>query len=554
MKRVFSSVLLISMLSFCLTSYASSIRVTDIENDIVTVSGEIETGGNVLITVLNPGMSTEDVTIGNYVTTSEAVHTVVGGYKPAGNFSFDIRMLPDSVNGGGEYVFIVNTPDGREENQFLNFYSSDFKKDLIRYVNGHSLDDVKLKIDEIILKFGLSGHELYTKGNSADIAKQVVAARDNFDGDTIPVDNAKMEKVLLESMLLSALNLGNDEALVGEDGYLKYIAEILDIEEDEKYLDYCSAIKVSGVNDVNAILLNGEYGDTGEFLDAFEENILVRVITDYKENGYGHVSDYFDKYESEYEDAGFDTSKLTSSASRSLANSDAKTLYDLKKVFTSALRGDSNGGGGNSPSGSVGNSYPGAGFITNPAAVVPSTSVFNDISGYAWATEAIEALYKRGIISGKGNGTYAPADMLTRAELTKMIVNAFGLTSNGTSEFIDIDGHWAKEFIVIANNLGIVNGTGDGCFAPDGLITREQAAKIIYGALTYGKENVISLENEKFADDEYIADYARQAVYYMKESGIISGKGENKFAPTDNLTRAEAAKMIYGAINHYEEN
>lgn len=560
MKRVFSLIISISVLSLCLTSYATSIRVTDIENDIVTVSGELETSGNVLITVLNPGKSSANVTSGNYVATSEAVHTVIGGYKPAGDFGFDIKMLPDPVTGGGEYVFIVNTPDGREENQSLNFYSSEFKKSLIRYVNEHSYDDVKLKIDEIILKFGLSKHELFIKGNSADIAKQLVVARDNFTGDTIPADNAIMEKVLLESMLLSAFNCGNREAVVGENGYFKYMAEILDIEDDKKYIDYCNFINADGISAMNSILLNGEYGDVQDFLDAFEENVLVRIITDYKENGYGHVSNYFTKYESDYKDAGFDTSKLTSSISRSLVNANVSTLSELKDVFVLAQNENADLGGGSSSSGSSGsgssgNSYSGAGFITNPAAVTPSSSVFSDISGYSWAKDAIEELYKRGIISGKGNGMYAPADILTRAELTKMIVNAFELKADGTSEFSDIDGHWAKEFITIANSLGIVNGTGDGLFAPDGLITREQAAKIIYGALTYGKEEIINSSDEtKFADDTSISEYARQAVYFMKNSGIISGKGENMFAPNDNLTRAEAAKMIYGAINHHEEN
>lgn len=50
---------------------------------------------------------------------------------------------------------------------------------------------------------------------------------------------------------------------------------------------------------------------------------------------------------------------------------------------------------------------------------------------------------------------------------------------------------------------------------------------------------------EAFADDASIADYAKTAVYLLKENGVINGRGENTFAPNGTATRAEAAKIIY---------
>ena len=47
-----------------------------------------------------------------------------------------------------------------------------------------------------------------------------------------------------------------------------------------------------------------------------------------------------------------------------------------------------------------------------------------------------------------------------------------------------------------------------------------------------------------FADDSEIAEYAKEAVYSMQKAGIINGKGDNRFAPTEYATREEAAKMI----------
>ena len=48
-----------------------------------------------------------------------------------------------------------------------------------------------------------------------------------------------------------------------------------------------------------------------------------------------------------------------------------------------------------------------------------------------------------------------------------------------------------------------------------------------------------------FTDDERIADYAKDAVYTLRDKGVLNGKGENEFAPTDTATRAEAAMLLY---------
>lgn len=553
MKKIFC-VLISALLTVSgVSAYAAEIKITDVENDIITVSGENSNGGNVFITVLNPTHTTNDISDNDYQKTSAAVHTAVGGYMPSGKWSYDINLLPDSVTGGGAYTFIITTLAGKET-KTVNFYSSDYKKGLIKYVNEHSKAEITEKIDEIVLKFGLSDHELFEKGVSSDIAACLVTLRDNFENKTIPSDNAKMESTLLNAMLISAFNLGNESALVDGDGYLKHISDVLSLSKNEKYVDYRSSLSESGVEAVNEILLSGKYSTPEKLISAFEENVLVRVITDYKQNGYGHVSEYFEKYENDYEDAGFDDlDKLTGTISRQLANSGETTLDGLKKEYNSLLSsGKKTSSGGSGGGGSSGNFSYDQGFVANPT--VPS-AVFNDIDGYAWAEDAIEKLYELGVVNGKSSGVFAPADLMSRAELTKMIVCAFELKGDCTAAFTDVDNHWAKEYIEIASALEIVNGIGEGRFAPDDYVTREQAAKIIYGAL-YQADKIIENDEigERFADDLSIADYAIDAVYYMRKNGIIAGKGENIFAPKDNLTRAEAAKLVYGAVVHYKEN
>ena len=51
-----------------------------------------------------------------------------------------------------------------------------------------------------------------------------------------------------------------------------------------------------------------------------------------------------------------------------------------------------------------------------------------------------------------------------------------------------------------------------------------------------------------FDDDASIADYAKDAIYLLKDLGIINGTGENNFSPLGNATRAQTAKMVCGII------
>ena len=54
---------------------------------------------------------------------------------------------------------------------------------------------------------------------------------------------------------------------------------------------------------------------------------------------------------------------------------------------------------------------------------------------------------------------------------------------------------------------------------------------------------------EKFADDSEISDYAKEAVYVFKEAGIVNGVSEDKFSPSTNASRAQAAKVIFELLN-----
>ena len=97
--------------------------------------------------------------------------------------------------------------------------------------------------------------------------------------------------------------------------------------------------------------------------------------------------------------------------------------------------------------------------------------------------------------------------------------------------------------IATAVTNGIVNGVGDGKFGVGTNITRQDMAVLIERVLNFKNIEVEKAEVEPFADAASVADYAQNAVTNMKAIGLIKGY-DNNYNPKDNLTRAEAVKVI----------
>mgnify|MGYP004732741537 CR=1 FL=1 len=93
---------------------------------------------------------------------------------------------------------------------------------------------------------------------------------------------------------------------------------------------------------------------------------------------------------------------------------------------------------------------------------------------------------------------------------------------------------------------GIVNGVGDGKFAPNALVTREQLVAMLY---RYAEKPEVSNELTDFADANKISDYAVSAVKWAVEQDILRGDGSpRKLRPTDYAKRCEVAAMLHRYI------
>ena len=231
---------------------------------------------------------------------------------------------------------------------------------------------------------------------------------------------------------------------------------------------------------------------------------------------------------------------------------------DFDTAVTVATQTDASAGAGGAAGGGAGG---GAGAppmsdrewndITMETPVAPTIkTTFTDIASVSWAIEAIEALADKGVIAGTSYGIFEPNGLVTREQFAKMLVLATGkYNSSAVNEFTDIPaGDWAESYVASAKAAGFVNGIGEGKFGYGASITREDMAVMIYNVMKLYDPSLQDNMSSKFDDFEEISDYAKEAVGCLVYRGIINGVGDNMFAPKATATRAQAALLVYAIV------
>ena len=154
-----------------------------------------------------------------------------------------------------------------------------------------------------------------------------------------------------------------------------------------------------------------------------------------------------------------------------------------------------------------------------------------------------------------GENTFAPDAYLTRAMLVTLLYRLEGCPdqSDYNSRFTDVaKDMWYTDAISWAKRFNIVNGVTKTEFAPDNIITREQLATIMYRYAGYRSKLALAGKNttiDTYVDVNRVSDYAKEAICYSVATGIMNGKTEYTFCPSDPVTRAEAATVIIRFLN-----
>lgn len=170
---------------------------------------------------------------------------------------------------------------------------------------------------------------------------------------------------------------------------------------------------------------------------------------------------------------------------------------------------------------------------------LPDDIYFNDVANF-WAVKEINYLADLGIVKGLPDGSFGPNNRATRAEVTTMLVKAFQLKGDSEVVFSDISGHWAQEYIRLAASAGVVVGKEDGKFAPNNNVTRQELVAMLMRARGLS----VTGTAVTFTDGDKIASWAKESVNLASANGIVKGDPSGAFRPQDNVTKAEACRMI----------
>ncbi|GAE87264.1 S-layer homology domain-containing protein [Acetivibrio straminisolvens] len=173
---------------------------------------------------------------------------------------------------------------------------------------------------------------------------------------------------------------------------------------------------------------------------------------------------------------------------------------------------------------------------------------FSDIRGIE-AQEYITHLHDAGIVNGMPDGSFKPESSITRAEFMVLLVKALNLqgTTENTSGFTDIDGHWARDIIIVASKHGLISGYEDGTVRPDRPITLAEACSVVARAFEFKttKNGIYS----KLNPDKWYS----KSVKKMFDVGILTVNDSlyKNFDEEAAITRANCSMMVSRALSTY---
>ena len=176
------------------------------------------------------------------------------------------------------------------------------------------------------------------------------------------------------------------------------------------------------------------------------------------------------------------------------------------------------------------------------------TISFKDVKESDWFYEAVSYAVENGLMSGMSEDIFAPNTPLTREMLAVVLYNVEGQPeSTEANTFTDVKGDmWYTDAILWANENGIVAGYDNGAYGVGDLITREQFATILYRYAQFKGYDTTQggMAVREFSDYENISDYARPAMAWAVNAGIMGGMDDGTLMPQGKATRAEAATIL----------
>lgn len=523
--------------------YISSVSV-DPESGLVSLSGQIpqiDKATELSLVVLNPGktyIDLESTTDGNFAEYINHFAQVKTNEDGTWNYSF---VLSGKV---GIYNVVLNYRKGTNllaAEKYIYFVTKAAVEEAVKELNfAEDTDSVLEVLEKNADVYGIDKSEI-TPLN--DEKKKYTA---NYLISKKPFSADELEK--LRVAFNESVAVGKLQAATDGDTFSKLLEEnavVYGIKDENLYKDFYAKLSSKRKSTLFARCSDIK---NEKSLSGIKNILLDNIILTCVENSESWTGIHSLLIEGAPRMSLFDAEKYKSLSSTSaidkiITGKRYETLDVLSKTLNTALKNGGQQVPGSRPStGSSGGSGGVPAFNTEKEEDFP----FDDMENAVWAKEAVKNLYEKGIVSGKGSKKFAPADSLTREEFAKIVCTALRLVGTGNSAFSDVNGSaWYARYVEAAYENGLIMGKNDGSFGVGETISRQDVCVILYRAY---KSNLNGSKELDFADAEDISDYAKEGVSALYGSDIVWGIGNGMFEPLRGITRAEAAKIIYGII------
>ena len=172
---------------------------------------------------------------------------------------------------------------------------------------------------------------------------------------------------------------------------------------------------------------------------------------------------------------------------------------------------------------------------------------FSDVAEDRWSAASIKYAVDNGYMKGVGGDKFDPEGSLTRAMVATVLWRREGEPKpTAPSGFSDVPANeWYTDAVAWAKETGVVKGITATTFEPDGLITREQLATMLFRFSSSAPVSVPERADlTPFSDDEKVSEWANEPLEWAVEAGLIKGTDGNRLAPEGDATREQFAAII----------
>lgn len=516
-------------------AYAANYNQTLIDGDIVTYQGQAAKNSTVTFTMLKPGVTLDEFMSADNTSIPVCYREVKADENGKYTVEFAIEADADG-NLSNTYNIYVGGSEAKEIDKIALQYINEGENEVARAALFADDADIPTVISNYGLAFGVrkAMWDLMSQQSYFEEVTNIFKTT-NAENDLDKVQKALEKSIAITLHNHSAMGIfdGNIDAFDIPDSVEKWYAKSYMTDKAKTYIDTGISKTITSV---------------GEFDKEIAEKTALKVIEN--ADGFGDIKECLKENAELLE---INEKKITDAFCKSIVGktyaSIAATNIDNFKEKPSSIGGGTNGGGGIS--------FPDL-SVQKPESETPEqiesvSAAFNDMAEFDWAQEAVNALYAEGVINGKADGVFAPADNVLREEFAKIVLEAVKFEKlAGDVSFDDVTSNdWYSDFVTQAYLCGIIKGESETTFGSGKNITRQDMAVMCYNALV--KKGVLhetSVGELEYADSDDISDYAKIAVGELSTVGILNGDDNNTFKPFDFATRAEAAQMMYKAMKY----